>query len=99
MKSSDHFEWDEKRIKRISETYRIHFEEAKAIFDRPVWIRTDDRHDYGELRKISVGDIGNFVLVTVVHTNRNGRTRIISARKAKPRERRKYYEYIARTAE
>ena len=98
MRSSDQFEWDEKKNQENFRNHKIRFEEAKAIFDRSVWTRIDDRNNYGELREISVGDIGNFVLVTVVHTDRNGRTRIISARKATRRERTAYYDHLARTA-
>lgn len=73
----------------------ISFEEATAIFERPVWTRIDDRYDYGEMREVSIGDIGNFVIVVVAHTERNNKTRIISVRKATPKERRRYYEYLA----
>ena len=98
MRSSDQFEWDEKKNQENFRNHKIRFEEAKAIFDHSVWTRIDDRNNYGELREISVGDIGNFVLVTVVDTDRNGRTRIISARKATRRERTAYYDHLARTA-
>ncbi|WP_456297643.1 hypothetical protein [Dactylococcopsis salina] len=36
-------------------------------------------------------------MLTVAHTERNGKIRIISARKATPRERKDYYEYLARS--
>ena len=98
MRFPDQFEWDEKKNQENFRNHKIRFEEAKAIFDRSVWTRIDDQNNYGELREISVGDIGNFVLVTVVHTDRNGRTRIISARKATRRERTAYYDHLARTA-
>ena len=98
MRLPARFEWHEKKNQENFRGHKIHFEEAKAIFDRPVWTRIDDRNDYGELREVSVGDIGNLVLVTVVHTDRNGRTRIISARKATRRERKGYYDHLARTA-
>ena len=74
MRPFDQFEWDEKKNQENFRDHKIRFEEAKAIFDRPVWTCIDDRNDYGELREVSIGDIGNFVLVTVVHTDRNGRT-------------------------
>ena len=98
MKPSDRFEWDEKKNQKNFRDHKICFEEVIAIFDHFMWTRIDDRNDHDELREISVGDIGNFVLVTVVHTDRNGRTRIISARKATGRERKAYYDHIARTA-
>jgi uncharacterized DUF497 family protein len=57
----------------------------------------DQRFDYDEIREVSIGTIQGFVIVTVAHTERNGKTRLISARKATPKERRQYYEYLAQT--
>jgi uncharacterized DUF497 family protein len=88
------FEWDEDKNRENINKHGISFEEAAAIFDRPILTRIDDRHDYGEFREVSIGDIGNFVIVVVAHTERNDKTRIISTRKATPRERRRYYEYL-----
>jgi len=91
------FEWDENKNQENIKKHGISFEEATAIFDRPFWTRIDNRPDYGEVREVSLGDIGNFVIVVVAHTERNNRTRIISTRKATPKERRRYYEYLATT--
>lgn len=52
------------------------------------WI--DDRIDYGEVREISIGVIDGFVMLVVVHTDRDGRIRIISARSASQKERQRY---------
>ncbi len=57
------FEWDENKNRENIKKHGISFEEATAIFERPVWARIDDRHDYGEVREVSIGDIGNFVIV------------------------------------
>jgi len=89
------FEWDENKNRENIKKHSISFEEATAIFEKPMWTRVDDRHDYGEVREVSIGDIGNFVIVVVAHTERNNKTRIISARKATPKEGRRYYEYLA----
>lgn len=53
----------------------------------------DNRRDYGEIRKISIGPINSHICV-VVYTDREDNIRIISARRANQRERRRYYEYI-----
>lgn len=50
---------------------------------------SDDRRDYGERRCIAAGEIKSHMLI-VVFTIRNSVFRIISARKANSRERRKY---------
>jgi uncharacterized DUF497 family protein len=91
------FEWDEGKDATNLKKHGISFEEAKTIFEDIVFTSIDDRFDYGEIREISIGAIEGVVVVTVVHTNRGGVTRIISARKATKKERKKYYEYLAKT--
>ncbi len=54
-----------------------------------------EKINYGEIREISIGKIQSVLIVAVVHTDRNGKVRIISARKATPKERRKYNEYLS----
>ena len=55
------------------------------------------RKDYGEIGKITIGRIDKRICVTV-YAERDDTIRIISARKANARERRKYYEFIEGTA-
>ena len=71
------------------------FHDAKEISRSIRVTSVDIRKDYGEVRKITIGSIGNTVCV-VVYTERNGKIRIISARKANSRERGKYSECIER---
>jgi len=52
------------------------------------------RQDYGEERVISLGMIDAVLIIVVVHTDRQGVTRIISARPARRSERRIYEEAI-----
>ncbi|MDK2411587.1 BrnT family toxin [Aphanizomenon sp. PH219] len=47
---------------------------------------------------MTIGAIQGIIVVTVAHTERNGKIRLISARKATPKERRQYYEYLAETS-
>lgn len=75
----------------------ISFEEAKQIFDGVVFTSLDERFDYHEIREISIGAIKGIVIVTVAHTERNNKIRLISARKATPKERKQYYEYLTQT--
>lgn len=91
------FEWDEKKNQQNFKKHGIRFEEAQEIFNDIVFTALDERFDYEEDREISIGTIRGVVVVTVVHTERNGNIRIISARKATPKERRTYYEYLIRT--
>lgn len=64
------------------------------IFDSSVITRLDKRFDYNEIRYVSIGIIDEVAIIVVVHTKREDRTRLISARPASRRERRIYYEQI-----
>ena len=88
------FEWDEKKNQINITKHKISFEEAVEIFNKPVLTISDNRKDYGETRKISVGSIQEIVIIVVVHTNRNQKNRIISARTANQKERKKYYAHL-----
>lgn len=87
------FEWDDEKNRRNLAKHGIGFEEACLIFEGSTMSWVDRRTDYGETRTISLGSIRELVAVVVVHTNRNGKTRIISARLANRRERRLYDEH------
>jgi uncharacterized protein len=89
------FEWDDHKNAQNFIKHGISFQEAKTIFDGNVFNWIDDRVDYLEIRETSIGAIQGVVIVVVVHTERNGITRIISARKATRTEREEYYDYLA----
>jgi uncharacterized protein len=84
------FEWDEnKRIANI-EKHGIDFVTACRLWQSPMLVARDNRHNYGESRLIGLGTLGKRLLV-VVFTKRINTIRIISCRKANKREI-KYYE-------
>ena len=87
------FEWDEKKNQSNIEKHGIDFNYAKNIFNSIRVTAIDARKDYGEIRKISIGKIDSQICV-VVYTERESIIRIISARKANQRERRRFYEFI-----
>ena len=89
-----YFEWDEDKNRSNLQKHGIAFEEAREIFSGPVITSIDNRFVYGETREISIGAIQGLVIVTVAHTDRSGVTRIISARKSTPKERKGYYAYL-----
>jgi uncharacterized DUF497 family protein len=73
------------------EKHQVGFEEAKTIFDDPMFISfIDDEHSLDEERYITIGfsDLGR--LLMVAHTERESQIRIISARKATRREEQYY---------
>lgn len=88
------FEWDEAKDQLNRAKHGISFAEAQMIFEGPILSWRDTRFDYGEARTVSIGVIAGVVAVAVVHTDRGGATRLISARLANRRERQMYDERI-----
>jgi uncharacterized DUF497 family protein len=88
------FEWDPvKAASNVRKHERVHFEEAKAIFDDPFAITIpDDDSEPGERRFVSIGMGALGRVLVVVYTWRGEQARIISARLALHRERREYEE-------
>ncbi|MEZ4753150.1 MAG: BrnT family toxin [Bdellovibrionota bacterium] len=88
------YEWNEQKNAQNIKKHGISFEEAVLIFDGPIITNTDRRKDYGEKRQVSIGEIDKTIILVVIHTDRRGITRLISARAASKKERQKYYDYI-----
>ena len=92
------FEWDETKARSNLEKHGISFQLASEIFYRSTVLTfEDERFNYGEVREVAIGQIEG-VCLYVIFTLRDDAIRIISARKASARERRKYYDHIKRTA-
>lgn len=92
------FEWDENKNKENLRKHGPSFQEASEIFEGDILTWVDDRKDYKEIRKISIGSLElEIIIIVVVHTDRNGITRIISARRASKIERKLYNEHIKKT--
>ena len=81
------YEWDEAKRQINLEIRGIDFEEI----ERFQWETSlkEEQIRYGERRTLALGYIDNRLHV-VVYTARGGNTRIISMRKASPREMRRY---------
>jgi len=90
------FDWDNNKNQSNIAKHGISFEEAIAIFDDPNILNYEDtRFNYGETRFVSIGQIilvtqQKMVSIVVIHTQRNQTIRLISARKANERERKRY---------
>ncbi len=91
------FEWDKAKEKRNIAKHGVDFSMAERIFEGFVLTREDNRKDYGERRYVSIGVIDEIAILAVTHTDRNGRTRLISARPASRSERKAYREQIQKT--
>ncbi len=82
-------EWDNNKAAANLIKHKIDFEDVKNIFLDTNCLEREDKRDYNETR-IQVIGIVNQVVLLVVYTKRNGRYRIISARRANKNERRQY---------
>jgi len=88
------FEWDEAKREANLAKHGLDFTHAKHVFNDEKAIEiVDNRKNYGEVRKRIIGEYINNVIVAIIHTYRNGATRIISMRLANKKERRLYYGY------
>lgn len=85
------FEWDEDKAAANRRIHGLAFHEAITAFRDPFAVEHfDERKDYGEERINLVGMCAA-VLVHVTYTERAGRIRIISARRAERHEQDDYY--------
>lgn len=88
------FEWDDAKEKANIAKHGVSFALASRIFEGATLTRVDDRFDYGEEREVSIGMAAGAAILVVVHTDRQGRTRIISARAATRMERKRYEQTL-----
>lgn len=84
------FEWDPEKDAANPEKYGIGFDDAVVVFADPFHLVEDStRPEHGERRSKAVGD-ATCRLIAVIFTERSGKRRIISARKARRDERERY---------
>ena len=85
------FEWDADKAAANARKHGVTFPEAATAFGDPLAITIPDvRHSMEEDRFALIGRSERGRLLVVMHTDRGHAIRIISARSATPRERRKY---------
>ncbi len=89
------YEWDPAKAAANLKKHRVSFEEAASVFLDPQALTfLDPDHSEEEERDITIGRSARRRVLFVAHGERDGRTRIISARRATRRERRQYEEGI-----
>ncbi len=87
------FEWDPRKAKLNRSKHRVTFSEAATVFGDPQAVTyPDPEHSEAEDRYVTFGYSQEVRLLVVAHTDREERTRIISARSASANERRIYEE-------
>lgn len=92
------FEWDEAKNLSNQRKHGVRFEEATAVFLDPLYVSVQDRIEDGEIRWQAVGMVEDLLILAVAHTVREETAdgalidvfRIISARPATRKERRRY---------
>ena len=87
------FEWDPEKAAGNLRKHKVSFNDAATVFgDSLGTTAIDPDHSADEHRFITVGLSRGGRLLIVAHSDRNGRIRIISARKLNQRERKIYEE-------
>ncbi|GJD57127.1 BrnT family toxin [Methylobacterium dankookense] len=81
-----------KREKTLAER-GLDFLDAEIVFDNPSYSVEDRRHEYGELRIMTIGRIAGRMVV-VIWTLRGNDRHVISMRKANEREQIRYAPYL-----
>lgn len=90
MENSE-FQWDEEKAKSNLKKHGVSFEEGATIFNDPMIATiSDPDHSEDEERFISIGMSMIRRLLTVIHTYRKERIRLVSARKATKAEKKNY---------
>jgi uncharacterized DUF497 family protein len=88
----DDFEWDDAKATLNLAVHGVTFEAARLAFDDPFAVTREDRRQrYGEERYVLLSMVEGRLLA-VTYALCGPRVRIISARLAEPRERRRYHE-------
>ncbi|MCH8202736.1 MAG: BrnT family toxin [Proteobacteria bacterium] len=82
------YEWNDKKAAANLHKHGVAFESVASFDWDTALLRDDDDHD--ELRYKALGMIGS-VLHALVYTERGSRCRVISLRRANPKERSLYH--------
>ena len=87
------FEWDGRKANDNLARHGVSFGEVLTVFGDPLGRITDDpRHSEAEERFVLLGQSAQRRMLVVMFTERGDAIRLISARRATRRERRRYEE-------
>lgn len=85
------FDWDRDKAESNLRKHGVSFEEAATVFFDPLAASFEDPdHSVSEYRWITIGFSAKGRLIVVCHSEREDAIRIISARRATSRERKKH---------
>lgn len=80
------FEWDFSKARANISKHGVSFTEAETVFYDDNALQFDDRDAEGEARYLMLGMSRSRRILVVVHTERKGAIRIISARRTRKKE-------------
>jgi uncharacterized protein len=87
------FSWDGNKAIRNLAKHGVSFEEAKTVFDDPLYVDIyDPDHSQDEVRYIIIGESQQGRLLVASYTERGKAIRLITARLVTPSERELYEE-------
>jgi uncharacterized DUF497 family protein len=87
------YEWYPAKAQANVKKHRVTFEEAASVFlDRSALTFWDPDHSEEEDREITIGRSARQRILFIAHAPKDGRVRIISARKATRKEQKQYEE-------
>ena len=85
------FEWDANKAASNLRKHRVSFDEAVTVFYDPFAATFGDPdYSHDEERLVTIGHSAQDRLLVVCHTERGGAVRVINARRATPRERKRH---------
>jgi len=91
------YEWDEAENRSNREKHGLDFADAEQVFAGRCVSFIVDRFDYGEKRPVTLGMLAGRVVVMAHAPRGHEVTRIISMRKANPREQKIYQKRLGET--
>lgn len=86
--------WDSIKAKSNFQKHKVRFSDAEPVFFDPMALTRNDDDAEGEQRFVSVGMSAMNKILVVVYTYRDEGIRLISARRATPKERKLYEKGI-----
>jgi len=87
------FTWSKSKRNTNLKAHGLDFVDAPRVFDGLTFTFEDDRFSYGEQRFVTLGLLAG-IPVSIVHTENEHEIRIISFRKATPREAQIYADQV-----
>jgi uncharacterized DUF497 family protein len=90
------FAWDARKSETNKRKHGVSFESAALVFDDPHIYEFEEGNEHGEIRHRAIGEaLGRLLFVAYTSFEEDGEEviRIISARKAEPKERRSYQRH------